>query len=223
MVQVISTTQESTDRDPRSGFTLVELIVTMLVLSLISGAVFSAFLFFNKSGINLGNYVDMDQQARRALERFAVDARMADLNPNTALSTTEVTFLGIPIDAVGNTYDVTYKFISSSDPTPALRRTFARKVIYSEDSTAVPVDVDFVPLISNVVAGSSRFRYYRVGSPIAATASDPVIPQAANGLETKQVNIDLVIERVDRSGIVARASNVVLSARYVLRNKVVAN
>jgi prepilin-type N-terminal cleavage/methylation domain-containing protein len=223
MVQVISTTQESTRRDPRSGFSLVELIITMLVLSLISGAVFSAFLFFNKSGINIGNYVAMDQQARRALERFAVDARMADLNTSISLSTSEVTLLSIPIDSAGNSYDVTYKFISSSDPTPALRRTFARKIVASDNTTEVPIDAEFVPLISNVVDGSSRFRYYRVGSPIAATASDPTIPQAANPLETKQINIDLVIERVDRSQIVARASNVVLSARYVLRNKVVAN
>jgi hypothetical protein len=191
------------------------MLVTMLVLSLISGAVFSAFLFFNKSGISIGNYVDMDRQARKALEKFAVDARMANLDTDIALSDTEVTFINVPIDDSGSTYSVTYKFISNSDPTVSLRRTFARKVL--------TIDSDYVPLISNIVEASSRFRYYSVGSPTDADADDPEIPEAQNAIATKQINIDLVTERIDPSCIVARTSNVVLSARFVLRNKVVAN
>jgi hypothetical protein len=163
----------------------------------------------------------MDRQARRALERFAIDARMADLDIATPLSNTQVTFVNVPIDNAGNTYSVTYKFISSSDPTPALRRTFARQVFNSEDTAAVPNDADFVPLISDVVDGSSRFRYFMVGSPTGATASSPTIPTASNPLATKQINIDLVTAK--QTPLVARATNVVLSARYVLRNKVVVN
>jgi len=189
----------------------------MIILSLISGAVFSAFLFFNKTGINIGNYIDMDRQARHGLEHFAVDARMAA--GIDWVSSTELTLLDVPIDAAGKTYDVTYKFIPTSDPSATLRKTFSRKVLNSGDTSVVPNDAEFVPLISNVV--STTFRRYRVGSPTGATASSTTIPQALNDLETKQINIDLVTER--QSAIVARATNVVLSARYVLRNKVVVN
>lgn len=217
MEPVTSTTHHSTERRQKAGFTLVELLVTMIVLSLISSAVFSAFLFFNKTGINIGNYVDMDRQSRLGLEKFAIDARMA--GDISWTSNTELTLLSVPIDAAGNTYDVSYKFIPSSDPNATLRRTFARRVTNSGNTSVVPNDTDFVPLISNVV--STTFRRYNVGSPTGATASSPTIPQAGNDLETKQINIDLVTER--QSALVARATNVVLSARYVLRNKVVVN
>lgn len=216
MEPVTSITQESTKRGSRSGFTLVELIVTMLVLSLISGAVFSAFLFFNKSGINIGHYTDMDRQARSALERFGVDVRMAAAINWT--SSTQIQLV-VPLNETGGTYTVTYRYFDNSFGTPALRRTFSRQVTASSDTTIMPIDATFQRLLTDVV--SFTFRRYRVGSPTAATASSPTIPQAINNLETKQINIDLTTER--KTAVVARATNVVLSGRYVLRNKVVAN
>ena len=225
MEPVTSTTRHSTDRRRLGGFTLPELLVTILILSLISGAVLSSFIFFNKSGINVGRYNDLNRQTRLALERFAVDTRMAA--SISSFASKQLTLV-VPIDESGGSYTVTYSFLEDSYGTPELRRTFARQVTASSNTSIMPIDANPMPLVTGLAVDSgglvkAAFRRYKVGSPTAATASSPTIPQAANNLETKQINIDIEAERRTDATIVARASNVVLSARYVLRNKVVTN
>src|SRR5688572_10200535 len=61
----------------RRGFSLVEVMIGASIGSFILLGVLTMFLFLGRSGVNLGNYSDMESQARKALELFAEDTRQA--------------------------------------------------------------------------------------------------------------------------------------------------
>ena len=71
-----------------------------------------------------------------------------------------------------------------------------------------------------MVSGVKTFAFtrYRLNSP---TSSSTTAPQATNEIDTKQINVQMTAERKTQQ--VVKSTNVVLSARYVLRNKVVTN
>ncbi len=58
------------------GFTLAELLITMGLMGLIMTAILSSYIFITKSSMSMGNYAEMNEQARMAVEIFARDIRM---------------------------------------------------------------------------------------------------------------------------------------------------
>lgn len=74
------TREHSSIRGPAlaKGFTLVELMVAAALSTIILAAVFSAFIFLARGSFRLGQYNDMETQARRALHQFSQDARQAE-------------------------------------------------------------------------------------------------------------------------------------------------
>ena len=201
------------DRSRVRGFTLVEVVISIFIMSVISAAVMTAFLFFTKSGFRVASYVDLNDQARKALETFGSDCRMA--RSLTWTSNTDVTFV-VPVNASGGTYTVHYRWLDNTYSTASLRETFSRQVTASADTSIMPTDSQFQPLVSGVK--SFVFSRYRLNSP---TSPSSTAPQATNEIDTKQINVQMTAER--STTLVAKSTNVVLSARYVLRNKVVAN
>src|SRR5690606_27431889 len=64
-------------RRARAGFSLIELTVAVSIASMALAAVFSTTVFISRSAVATTDYADMTMEARRALELFARDVRMA--------------------------------------------------------------------------------------------------------------------------------------------------
>lgn len=183
------TTRTNQRSGPR-GFTLVEVLISMSLASIILAGVFSSFLFIGRSGIRMQNYNEMEAQSRRALEMFAEDVRQAS--------------------------DITW------DPTT--NKSFTVKVnfqdiVYSVNTgTGIFQRRDAVgtrTLITGITAGSFSFKAFDVNG--TALPLDTAVQRAAANVSTKQVQLSLETTRARTS--VATATNLVLSARFILRNK----
>lgn len=176
------------------GFTLVELMIGSSLGAFILAAVLSTFLFMGRSGANLQNYNDMEAQARKALEYFAEDTRQASGVVWGSDAYTVALTVGL------NT--ITYQYNASA-------RRFARQEVVTATSVVTSTRV--------LVTGITTFAFtaYNISGnnvPISTTAERT----AANGT-TKQLQISLESSRTNTT--VVAATNTVLSARFVLRNK----
>jgi prepilin-type N-terminal cleavage/methylation domain-containing protein len=176
------------------GFTLVEVIIGSTIGAFVLAGVLTAFLMMGRSGYNASNYSVMEAEARRALQTFSEEARMAsNLTWNSANSVT------LRVITSSGSQLITYAYDNS--PSGATTGAFYR-VVGAASSTA-PRQI----LVRNV--SEFAFRRYKVVNGVDYTA--------ANDLETKQIQITL---RARRTGVTTvAATNAVLSARVVLRNK----
>lgn len=176
------------------GFTLVEAMVATLLSSFILAGILTSFTMMGRSGYNAANYSTMEAEARRALESFTKEARMA--NNVIWNSANSVTFTVV----TGTTdYQVTYAYDSSTSGATA-------QCFYRLPGTATSTSTRLV-LVHNVTDFS--YRRYKVVNGADFTA--------ANDLETKQIQITLRSTRTGATTV--SATNAVLSARVVLRNK----
>ena len=188
-----------TKRAPRrhgsaGGFTLVEMMIGSALASFILAGILTAFLMLGRSGYNAANYSMMEAESRRALEMFSQEARQA--NNITWNSSSSVT---LRVVTSSGTQLITYAYDSGSSGATA--KCFYRK-LGNASSTATPLI-----LVRNV--NDFAFRRYKVVNGVDYTAN--------NDLETKQIQITL---RSVRTGVTTvAATNAVLSARVVLRNK----
>lgn len=179
------------------GFTLVELIVSSTLSGIILAGVLSAVLMISRSGYLLNNYIEMEKQARNALETFAVDARVTKTIAWTRASVSEpltgLTLTNPDGDSVSYTYD-------------AAAGTLTRVA-----GTRTTI------LVSGIQ--SLTFTAYKYTEPGTHTAIDPTtVATASLENDTKMVQISLSAIRSRTS--IADATNNVVSARYVLRNKI---
>jgi prepilin-type N-terminal cleavage/methylation domain-containing protein len=192
---MITTIPSSIDalRRPRGarGFTLVEVMIGAALSAFILAAVLSSFLFLGRSGANVRNYNDMEAQARKALELFAEDVRQA--SAITWNSTTSITL-------VVNSATILYAYDSGA-------AAFVRRDAAGSRT-----------LLTGITPGSFSFKGYTItGSEITAMSTPSDLVVAGNA--TKQLQISLAASRT--STTVVAATNTVLSARFILRNKVV--
>lgn len=197
----MTTTTPSPGRNPRfrpaapaGGFTLVELMIGASLGSFILAGVLSTFLFMGRSGANVQNYNDMESQARKALEFFAEDTRQASGVIWGSDSNTVALTVG--------TNRVTYSYNPTS-------RQFSRVEIVIATSAAVSSRV----LVTGITSfGFSAYNISGSNLPLDTAAN----LTAANG-STKQLQISLEAARANTT--VVAATNTVLSARFILRNK----
>lgn len=178
------------------GFTLVEVMIGSTISVFVLAGILTAFLMMGRSGYNAANYSVMEAEARRALEMFSEEARMA--NNITWNSETSIT---LRVVTGSSTQLVTYAYDSSSSGRTS--KCFYR-LLGSATSTATRLI-----LVRNV--SEFAFRRYKVVNGANYTAS--------NDLETKQIQITLRAVRTGSTTV--SATNAVLSARVVLRNKAV--
>jgi hypothetical protein len=158
--------------------------------ALLLAAVFAAFLFMGRSGANLQNYADMEAQGRRAIETFAQDVRMAK---NAEWKSARSLTLTV-ITSAGADQERTYTY----DPVAS---TFTR---ITPTGTTI------------LLTGISEFVF--TAYQIDTTAIDLTTTALADASKvTKQVQISLSTVRSTRT--VADATNSVISARFILRNK----
>lgn len=175
----------------RGGFTLVEVMIGATLSSFVLLAILTTFLFMGRSGANLRNYSDMESQARRSLEIFAEDARQA-----SAISWTS----DVSVQLTVNSTAIRYSFDSTTG-------------LFSRQAGGAASQV----LISGVRAGTFAFKAYNVAGSEMALVTAANLTAASSS--TKQIQISLEASRTTTT--VTSATNLVLSARYILRNKVV--
>lgn len=190
-----TTPSPTAETRPRvAGFTLPELMITATLGSIIMLAVLTSFLFLGRSGANLQNYAEMEAQARRAIETFALDVRMA--KNATWNSTRSVTLAAVT--SGGSTESYTYAYD-------------ADKGIFTRTEGGVTTT-----LISGISPGSFNFTAYKINTAKITLSDDASALSVASGL-TKQIQISLRTTRSTRT--VTDATNAVISARFILRNK----
>lgn len=176
------------------GFTLVEIMAATSLSSIVLSGVLSSFVLLGQNSYNAANYSVMESESRRALERFTEEARMADnITWNSGSSVT------LSVTGASGSYVVTYAYNSATSGATA--QSFYRQM--GTPGSGNP------PLVLVRKVSEFAFRRYKVINGADFTAS--------NDLETKQLQITL---RTVRTGVTTvSATNSVLSARVVLRNK----
>jgi Tfp pilus assembly protein PilW len=180
----------------RRAFTLVEVMIGASLGSFILAAVLSSFLFLGRSGANLINYTEMETQARKALEYFAEDTRQA--SAVTWTSSTAVTM-------IVNSQSIYYTYSSG---------TFTRRV--EEPVGTVISTMTLLTGVQEPTTANPFFRAYNINGTQITDFSTATARTTANNT-TKQIQISLSASRSNTT--VTTATNIVLSARYVLRNK----
>lgn len=196
----------------RRGFTLTELIVSTTISGFILAGVLAAFLMLGRTGANIRNYTEVEEKARGALERFSREARLAyQVNAASATSVT----LSIP-DATAIRDQLGYKVTYTLD---TVNKRFTRTV-ENPPGTMQPADI----LIRDVepIPGLNAFNYYKYVNPTTYPTGggyfDGFTTNVAASLpEVKQIEINFVLKR--KAVTVTEATNKVLSARFILRNK----
>jgi type II secretory pathway pseudopilin PulG len=213
MASQISSIRRANSKSSRA-FTLVEVMVGAALSSLVLAGVISTFLLMGRTGTNLANYSEAEASGRNALENFSREAHQA--YSVEAYSSTSVT-LGIPDNTINRTpanptangaYLVTYTFDS-------VNKTLTRAV---NGGTAEPVvtGVEQIPSIPFI----NYYKYVTAGTnpPTGSGYQDAVGTNTAGNVgEIKQIEFSFLIKR--KSVTVATASNKVISARFILRNK----
>ena len=176
-----------------AGFTLPEIMIGASIGSFILAGVLSSFIMMTRGGQRLYNYNGMELEARRALEEFAQDVRMAsNITYNSATSLTLV----VPDNYTSYSNQVTYNYDSATSGATA--GSFYRRP-GNADSTA-----GYQILAHNVYSCAFN-RYDRLG---VATTSDP---------STKRIELSLRMRIASTAG--AAATENAVSATYLLRNK----
>jgi len=215
------------------AFTLVELMISAVLMGFIMLGILSTFLFMGRSGANLGNYADMESSARKALELFAEDVRQATAvswataagDQYSASGVSSPTKVVLTVSAVSGSHKVTYWWDPASG---TVVRPFYRQVHHPDTGITDPA----VMLLRQV--DSFRFIAYQIVNPLlnppgyqanmaidlSNISTSPAAASSADKL-TKQIQISLRMSRTDVT--VAAATNSVLSARYILRNKLIVN
>jgi Tfp pilus assembly protein PilW len=196
-----------TERRRAGGFTLVELLISFGLASVIMAGVMTTFVMMARTGVLAQNYSELEVEARKALELFSREARMA--NGITAYGANSVTFT-IPDttwNRTSNLYSVTYSFDTAT-------KKFTRTGPPITDPTGAAATTT---LVTNVLPIGSTdfiryFRYVTSGYSTGFTSN-----YATSALEIKQIELNFIAQRTQTA--VATATDKVLSARFILRNK----
>jgi Tfp pilus assembly protein PilW len=226
---------ELAHRSTNRAFSLVELIISMGLASFILTAVLTTFLMIGRISKNIQNYTEIEAKARKSLETMSREIRLAFAV--TSYSTTSFS-ISIP-DSTSTVPDTT------SGSAPLYNQSSASgaySVTYSFDSTNHIITRTGPPIfnptgtsttetfISNVyqipnLSNNDVFNYYH--RYVAATSvTDPGGVGYANGYETNTATSTTEIQQIEvkflvkeSAATVKDATNKVLSARFILRNK----
>jgi type II secretory pathway pseudopilin PulG len=201
----ISTRRTKHDRSSgRGAFTLVEVMVAAAISSFVLAGILSAFVMIGRTGFVASSYSVLEAETRRALDTFGQDVRKAtDVTWNSAQSIT----LSVAT-ATNATTTITYAYDATAGT--ATTGCFYRQL--GDTASTLPRRI----LVHNVSADFA-FRRYKLESSSNPGADNT----ATNNAETKQIEVVL---RASRTGATTVAANqTALSARYILRNKRVAN
>ena len=185
-------------RRPRRAFTLTEVMVSCALSAIILAGVLSSTLMITRSGYLLNNYIDMEKQARNAMETFAVDARIAE----------------------------TVEWSRASDTAPLTALTLITpdggRATYTYDTAAQTLVREADGKRTTLISGIQSFSFtaYKYNDTLGLSMLVPAaktLSDLAN--ETKMVQLSL--SAIRRRSTLVDSTNTVVSARFVLRNRII--
>lgn len=215
---------------PGGGFTLVELIVSMGLASFILVAVLTTFLMLGKVTRSIQNYTEIEAGARKSIETMSREIRLAFVVTNYSATSFTVS---IP-DSTGTTPDTTVA-AGANNLYNQSAAYGAYQVTYAYDATNNQITRTGPPvynpagtsttstLVRNVelIAGNNVFNYYHRYAT-ASHSSTGYVNGYENNLATSATDINQIEVKFllkETTQTVADATNKVLSARFILRNK----
>jgi len=222
----VGRTPGRTTRKEISGFTLIEMLVSLLILATVTGAVFEQINAMQKKANSEAVNVDLNQQSRDFLDQTVRDLHMAGYpgpsmysNPLAhpslvaaglvKVSPTEILLEG-DVNNDGSVYSVDITYVAS-DPNdlncPCVRRSAQAKI--DADSFSQPLNLFYTetqhvlpPGAGADQSGEDLFAYYDGnGNPVdLSTGSDiskePGISNLAK-IKTVKINLSLLTNQRD--------------------------
>ncbi len=119
---------------PGTGFTLVEMMIAVAIFVIIIGALFALLLGGQRSWQTQEAYVQVGQEARRALGRMTRQLRGADIT-NTNWPTDSVTF---SLDGIDGTYEIDTIFPDRNGD------GLTNQIVYFDDSGKTNIVANFI-------------------------------------------------------------------------------
>jgi prepilin-type N-terminal cleavage/methylation domain-containing protein len=219
---------DRTTRKEISGFTLIEMLVSLLILATVTGAVFEQINAMQKKANSEAVNVDLNQQSRDFLDQTVRDlhmagypsARMYSVDPQAhpsmvaaglvRVSPTEILLEG-DVNNDGNVYSVDISYVASdpNDPNcPCVRRSAQIKI--DADSFSQPLSLFytetqhvFPPGTEPGQSGEDLFAYYdQKGDPVDLSNGNDTSkePGITNLAKIKTVKINLSLLTNQRDG-----------------------
>jgi prepilin-type N-terminal cleavage/methylation domain-containing protein len=218
------------------GYTLLEMLISLLILAIVTGAVFEQINAMQKKSSAEAMKLDLNQQAREFLDQTVRDLHMAGYpsasmysNPLASpskvaaglvlVSPTQILLEG-DVNNDGNVYSVNiyYKASDPGDPNcPCVRRSAVGKVdadSFSQPTSLVYTETEhvFPPGTASGQSGEDLFAYYdQNGNAIdvgsGVDISTPAGKDVITAIKTVKMNLSLLTNQRDpESGGFARTS-----------------
>ena len=208
----------------QSGFTLIEVLTSLLILTIVTGAVFEQINKMQKRSSSEAIKLDMDQQARDFLDLTVRDLHTAGY-PNATMysnplafpskvaaglvsvSPTQILMEG-DVNNDGTVYSVQINYVAADpgDPAcPCIRRSAVAKIdasSFNQPTTPNYTETNHVlpPGAGAGQSGEDLFAYYdQNGNPINVTGgidiSTPAGQNVITGIKTVKINLSLLSQR----------------------------
>lgn len=197
------------DVSKRRGFTLVELLVAVSLSVTLLAVIYSTFLVLAKGAVGVGNYSEMSQQSRIALDVFSNDARAANglivaskaQDGGNVVSTSGLTFTYPDyLDSGGAQTEVAYVYTAPSGGDSGF---LTRAETYSGTTTSRVVLQDM---------NSFKLKFFQApGASFSATAG----PVASVDSWAKSIQLDAELKR---KVVTTDNTDYIISARFMMRN-----
>lgn len=217
---------EAATNGPTRGYTLLELLISLVILVTVTGAVFEHIDAMQKKASSEAMKLDMNQQAREFLDQTVRDLHMAGypgasmysnplLHPSQVaaglvrVSATEILLEG-DVNNDGNVYsvDITYVASDPNDSTcPCIRRSAQAKV--DADSFSQPSNPNytetqrvFPPGTGAGQSGEDLFAYYDQNGNVVDLSTGADISTATGvtnlgKIKTVKINLSLLTNQRD--------------------------
>ena len=209
-----------------AGFTLLELLISLLILAVVSGAVFEQINRMQKRSSAEAMKLDLNQQAREFLDQTVRDLHMAGYpaasmysNPLASpskvaaglvsVSPTQILLEG-DVNNDGNVYSVNISYVANdpSDPNcPCVRRSAATKIdadSFSQPTNPAYTETEhvFPPGTGAGQSGEDLFAFYdQNGNPVVIGLGADISTDAGKvtlaSIKTVKINLSLVTNQRD--------------------------
>jgi prepilin-type N-terminal cleavage/methylation domain-containing protein len=176
----------------KSGFSLVEVMVSMTIATFILASSYATLISLSKGTESMVNFSEMNAQTRNALELFGRDSRMA----SAVIHAREDSFRLVR-EMEGNQIEVRYRYVPNSKIFERIQFDNAGNVT---ERRTILYDVDEL-----------FFNYY--------TARQ----NQTNGTGLADIKHVQLEAKLERNVLNITNTNYIISARFMMRNKHVAN